>query len=98
LFSLDKALEHYIAQGNNQIILATDGKFRFYSEDQQKFITKQSDKKVLLSTIAFGNDKDAMTNLKEIAETGKGHFIHIKSKNKAKDQLLDEIKENSLIH
>lgn len=98
LFSLDKALEHYIAQGNNQIILATDGKFRFYSEDQQKFIAKQGDKKVLLSTIAFGNDKDAMTNLKDIAEIGKGNFIHIKSRNKAKDQLLDEIKENSLIH
>lgn len=98
LFSLDKALEHYISKGNNQIILATDGKFRFYSEDQQKFITRQGDKKVLLSTIAFGNDKDAMTNLKDIAEIGKGNFIHIKSRNKAKDQLLDEIKKNSLIH
>jgi Mg-chelatase subunit ChlD len=98
LFSLDKALEHYISGGNNQIILATDGKFRFYSEDQQKFIAKKGDKTVLLSTIAFGNDKDAMSNLKEIAEIGKGNFIHIRSKNKAREQLLDEIKEHSLIH
>lgn len=97
LFSLDKALEHYISGGNNQIILATDGKFRFYSEDQQKFTAKQGDKQVLLSTIAFGDDKDAMSNLKEIASIGKGNFIHIKSKNKAKDQLLNEIKEHSLI-
>ena len=98
LFSLDKALQHYIVQGNNQIILCTDGKFRFYSEDQQKFINNQGDKKILLSTIAFGNDKDAMTNLKDIAKIGKGNFIHIKSKHKAKEQLLEEIKENSLIH
>jgi len=97
LFSLDKALEHYISGGNNQIILATDGKFRFYSEDQQKFTARQGDKQVLLSTIAFGDDKDAMSNLKEIASIGKGNFIHIKSKNKAKDQLLNEIKEHSLI-
>lgn len=97
LFSLDKALKHYIAGGNNQIILATDGKFRFYSEDQQKFTGKLGDKQVLLSTIAFGNDKDAMSNLKEIASIGKGNFIHIKSKSKAKDQLLNEIKEHSLI-
>lgn len=97
LFSLDKALEHYIDGGNNQIILATDGKFRFYSEDQQKFIGKQGDKRVLLSTIAFGDDRDAMSNLKEIASIGKGNFIHIRSKSKAKDQLLNEIKENSLI-
>lgn len=97
LFSLDKALEHYIAGGNNQIILATDGKFRFYSEDQQKFISKKGDKMILLSTIAFGNDKEAMKNLKEIADIGQGNFIHIKSKSKARNQLLDEIREHSLI-
>lgn len=97
LFSLDKALGNYINGGNNQIILATDGKFRFYSEDQQKFISKKGDKAILLSTIAFGNDKDAMNNLKEIAEIGKGNFIHIRSKSKAREQLMDEIKEHSLI-
>ena len=97
LFSLDKALGNYISGGNNQIILATDGKFRFYSEDQQKFISKKGDKTILLSTIAFGNDKDALNNLKEIAEIGKGNFIHIKSKSKAREQLMDEIKAHSLI-
>lgn len=48
--------------------------------------------------MAFGNDKDAIKNLKEIAEIGKGNFIHIKNRNKAKEQLMEEIKENSLIH
>lgn len=96
LYSLDVALKNYISGGNNQIILATDGKFRFYSEDQQKYMTKQGDKQVLLTTVAFGNDKDAMANLKDIARIGKGNFIHIKNKNKAKDQLMDEIKANSL--
>jgi uncharacterized protein YegL len=97
LFSLDIALKNYLANGNNQIILATDGKFRFYSEDQQKYIARQGDRSVKLSTMAFGNDKDAIKNLKEIAETGKGNFIHIKSRARAKEQLLEEIKENSLI-
>ena len=97
LFSLDLALKNYITNGNNQIILATDGKFRFYSEDQQTYIQKQGTKLVKLSAIAFGNDKEAMTNLKEIAEIGKGNFIHIKNKHKAQEQLLEEIKENSLI-
>lgn len=98
LFSLDVALKNYISNGNNQIILATDGKFRFYPDDQKSYITKQGDKIIKLSTMAFGNDKDAMKNLKEIAEIGKGNFIHIKSRAKAKEQLLDEIKQNSLIH
>ena len=98
LFSMDKALRHYLPQGNNQIILATDGKFRFYSGDQQKYLDKQGDKKILLTTVAFGNDKEAISNLKEIARVGNGNFIHIRSKNKAKEQLLDEIREQSLIH
>lgn len=98
LFSLDVALKNYISNGNNQIILATDGKFRFYPDDQKTYITKQGDKSIKFSTMAFGNDKDAMKNLKEIAEIGKGNFIHIKSRVKAKEQLLNEIKENSLIH
>ncbi len=97
LFSLDIALKNYLTNGNNQIILATDGKFRFYSEDQQKYIAKQGDKIVKLSTMAFGNDKDALKNLKEISEIGKGNFIHIKSRSRAKEQLLEEIKQNSLM-
>ena len=98
LFSLDVALKNYISNGNNQIILATDGKFRFYPDDQKLYILKQGDKQIMLSTMAFGNDKDAIKNLKEIAEIGKGNFIHIKNRNKAKEQLLEEIKQNSLIH
>lgn len=97
LFSLDVALKNYIPNGNNQIILATDGKFRFYPDDQKLYKTKQGEKLIKLSTMAFGNEKDAMQNLKEIAEIGNGHFIHIKSRAKAKEQLLEEIKENSLI-
>ena len=97
LYSLDVALKNYISNGNNQILLATDGKFRFYSEDQQTYLTKQGTNQVKISTIAFGNDKPALNNLKEIADIGKGNFVHIKHKNKAKEQLLDEIKSNSLI-
>ena len=96
-FSLDIALKNYIDEGNNQILLATDGKFRFYSEDQQAYLTKQGSHHIKLTTIALGNDKDALKNLKEIAEIGKGNFIHIKNKNKGQEQLLNEIKENSLI-
>lgn len=97
LFSLDIALKNYITNGNNQIILATDGKFRFYPDDQKSYLFKQGEKHVKLSTMAFGNDKDALKNLKEIAEIGKGNFIHIKNRSKAKEQLLEEIKQNSLI-
>ncbi len=95
LFSQQLAQKHFIAEGNNQIIMATDGKFRFYSEDQNTWSQKQMDKKIVLTTVAFGNDRDAMQNLKEIAEVGKGSFIHIKKRHGSEDKLLEEIKTRS---
>lgn len=95
LFSQQLAQKHFIAEGNNQIIMATDGKFRFYSEDQNTWAQKQMDKNIVLTTVAFGDDRDAMKNLKEIAEIGKGSFIHIKKRHGSEDKLLEEIKSRS---
>lgn len=89
------AQKHYINEGNNQLILVTDGKFRFYSEDQEKWKEAQGDKKIILTTVAFGDDREAMKNLKGIAEIGEGSFIHIKKKNANEDKLLEEIKKRS---
>jgi uncharacterized protein YegL len=97
LFSLDVALKNYINNGNNQIILTTDGKFYFKTDDQKKYLINQGEKLVKLSTMAFGNDKEALKNLKQIAKIGNGNFIHIKNRNNANQQLLEEIKQNSLI-
>ncbi len=95
LFSQQLAQKHFIKEGNNQIIMATDGKFRFYSEDQNTWTQKQLDKKIVLSTVAFGNDKDAMKNLKEIADKGEGSFIHIKKRHGSEDKLIEEVKMRS---
>lgn len=95
LFSQGVAQKHFITEGNNQIFLSTDGKFRFYPDDQKKWATNQASKKIILSTVAFGNDREAMRNLKEIAEIGEGSFIHIKHKNSDEDKLLNEIKKRS---
>lgn len=89
------AQKHFIAEGNNQIIMATDGKFRFYPDDQKKWNDAQGQKKITLTTVAFGDDRDAMKNLKEIAEIGEGSFIHIKKKNGSEDKLLEEVKSRS---
>ena len=95
LFSQQLAQKHFIVEGNNQIIMATDGKFRFYSEDQNTWTQKQLDKKIVLTTVAFGNDRDAMKNLKEISEKGEVSFIHIKKRHGSEDKLLLEIKMRS---
>lgn len=88
-------ISHYIKEGNNQMILATDGKFNFYSEDEKKFIALQENHPIVMSVIGFGDDREAIKNLKEIAEKGKGSFMHIKKKTNLDEILMNEIKDRS---
>lgn len=97
LFSQQLAQTHFIAQGNNQIFLSTDGKFRFYPDDVKTWKERQINGRIVMSTVAFGNDRDAIRNLKEIANNGEGSFIHIKKRNGAHEKLLDEVKKRSKI-
>lgn len=95
LFSQQLAQNYFIPGGNNQILLATDGKFRFYPDDQKTWVMRQGDKKIVMSTVAFGNDREAISNLREIADKGDGSFIHIKKRNGSREKLLDEIRQRS---
>lgn len=95
LFSQQLAQNYFIPGGNNQIFLATDGKFRFYPDDEKTWIMRQGDKKIVMSTVAFGSDREAMSNLREIADKGEGSFIHIKKRSGSHDKLLDEIRQRS---
>lgn len=95
LLSQQIGQKHYNAGANNQIFLATDGEFKFSKEDYQKWKEKQKDKKIIISTIAFGEEKLALKNLKHIAEKGEGSFISITSKNGCSEKLINEIKLRS---
>jgi Mg-chelatase subunit ChlD len=95
LYSQLLAQKHYIKDGNNQIIIATDGEFKFEQEDFMLWKKRQSTKKITLSTVAFGQDKNAHRNLKEIAHKGEGSFIAISKREGSEEKLLDEIKMRS---
>jgi Mg-chelatase subunit ChlD len=89
------AQKHFIPEGNNQIILASDGEFKFYDKDFLSWEQNQKNNAIVLTTVAFGDDREAAKNLKEIAEKGKGSFIHVKKKNGSEEKLLEEIKLRS---
>jgi len=95
LFSQQLAQKHFIQNGNNQIIIATDGEFKFEQEDFATWKKRQANKKIILSTVAFGEEKTAIRNLKEIAYKGEGSFIQMTQKNGSEEKLLDEIKLRS---
>ena len=91
------AEENFIAGGNNQIILATDGDFNLDKSDAELFayIKKQTEQGVSLSVVGFGNNTKAVAKMQKISNTGQGNYIHIGSENDAYTMLVDEIKTQS---
>jgi Mg-chelatase subunit ChlD len=97
LFSQQLSQKHFIPNGNNQIIIASDGEFKFEKEDFQTWKKNQAKKEIILSTVAFGKEKKAIRNLREIAHKGGGSFIHIEQRAGSENSLLNEIKMRSKI-
>lgn len=95
LISEDLAHKHFIPAGNNQIILATDGEFQMSPENKALWLQKQKKKKITLSTVAFGDDKKALRNLKELAQKGDGSFIHFDGSAQGEALLFQEVEMRS---
>jgi von Willebrand factor type A domain/Protein of unknown function (DUF1573) len=97
LFSQQLAQKLFITEGNNQIIIATDGEFKFEKEDQKLWQQRQGTQPIVISTVAFGGDAAAIKNLKSLARKGKGSFIQVRNREESKTKLLSEIQQRSKI-
>jgi len=92
------ANQSYIPQGNNQIILATDGAFRVSQKDRRMIESsaKDLDRPILLSVVAFGNKENALDMLAGLSKLGGGSAMEVRKASQAENVLLDEIKKRSL--
>lgn len=92
---------YFIGDGNNQIILATDGLFSSVNatlteNELNKEVRKQaSNNGIKLSVIGFGQDDEGQRLMQKLANNGEGQFIQIKNPWEAKTILVEEIKLNS---
>ena len=90
--------QQLIADGNNQLIIATDGKFnssKFSEKDAIQLVKDNSDKGVVLSIIGFGEDKEAQRLMRRLAKLGEGSFLQVSSGQDPTELLADEIKLRS---
>lgn len=87
------AKNHFIKDGNNRIILATDGDFNVglkSEEDLDSMITLQKDRGIYLTClgVGMGNYKDS--KIQTLAKKGNGNFAYIDSYAEAEKVLLKE--------
>ncbi|MCF8275745.1 MAG: DUF1573 domain-containing protein [Flavobacteriales bacterium] len=95
--SLEKQL---IQGGNNQLIIATDGKFnssKFSEKDAIQLVKDNSDKGIVLSIIGFGEDKEAAKMMNKLAEMGDGNFLQVRDDEDPTELLAEEIKNRSRV-
>ncbi|MFO7867868.1 MAG: DUF1573 domain-containing protein [Bacteroidales bacterium] len=88
----------YIHEGNNQLILATDGEFSGSKHSEPvilKLVHEHAKNNIPISIISFGNDRKALFRLRRIAFIGKGSYIHITSTEESPDIILEEVKARS---
>lgn len=92
-FAYREARNHFIKDGNNRVILATDGDFNVglkTEEELDELITKQKDLGVYLTClgVGMGNYKDSKIQL--LAERGNGNFAYLDNYKEAEKVLLKE--------
>lgn|GEM_PF-3676714 len=89
------AKKSYIHEGNNKVILVTDGRFTSTESRQyktmEKLITKMYSRKIALSVFSFGRlTQKTKDNLKNMSVLGGGTYAHIESEEMAIEEMVDE--------
>jgi Mg-chelatase subunit ChlD len=93
-----QAREHFQADGNNQIVIVTDGMFTtggLSRKAMEKMITEAAASGIHLSTIMVGQNPMALETLKHLSALGGGNNIHILPDANQQMLLLEMVKSQS---
>lgn len=88
------AEENFIQDGNNRIILATDGDLNVgvsSESDLKKLVTDKKKSGVFLSVLGFGTGNIKDNKMETLADKGNGNYSYIDSVGEAKKVLVDEM-------
>tara|TARA_B110000459_G_scaffold26201_1_gene25523 strand:+ start:16729 stop:18384 length:1656 start_codon:yes stop_codon:yes gene_type:complete len=93
ILSYEMALSHFMDEGNNRIIIATDGEFGV-SQNLMEFVQSEQKNNVALSIFHFIESKkfSPNTSLERLAEMGKGSYKIITTSEEAREVLIQEVK------
>ncbi|MCR5214267.1 MAG: von Willebrand factor type A domain-containing protein [Eubacterium sp.] len=88
------AEEYFIKNGNNRVILATDGDLNVgvtSEEELTELISEKKESGIYLSVLGFGSDNLKDNKLEALADNGNGNYAYIDSVYEAKRVLVKEM-------
>lgn len=86
--------EKHLIDGNNRIILCTDGDFNIGASstgDLEKLITEKRDKGIFLTVLGFGMGNYKDSKMETLADNGNGSYAYIDGEREAKKVFMDEM-------
>ncbi|MCP5049215.1 MAG: DUF3520 domain-containing protein [bacterium] len=90
----DMAEKHFIKDGNNRVILATDGDFNIgvsSTSELVRLIEEKREKGVFLTLLGFGMGNYKDSRMEQLADKGNGNYFYIDGLLEAKKVLVDEL-------
>jgi Ca-activated chloride channel family protein len=89
----DVAKEHFNSEGNNRVILATDGDFNVgVSSDAEmvRLIEQRREEGTFLTVLGFGTGNLKDSKMEQMADKGNGHYAYIDSFREAQKVFVQE--------
>ena len=90
----DMANKGFLKNGNNRILLATDGDFNVGMSDDQaltKLIEEERESGIFLSVLGFGMGNYKDSKMEKLADNGNGNYFYIDNLMEAQKVLVNEI-------
>jgi Ca-activated chloride channel homolog len=87
------ARQHYAREGNNRVILATDGDFNVGESSDAamvRLIEERRDQGVFLTVLGFGTGNLKDSRMEQIADKGNGHYAYVDNLNEARRVFVRE--------
>jgi Ca-activated chloride channel family protein len=87
------AKENYVHNGNNRVILATDGDFNVGASsdaDMEKLIEERPNDGIFLTCLGFGMGNYKDSKMETLADKGNGNYAYIDNIDEAKKTLVEE--------
>jgi Ca-activated chloride channel family protein len=90
----DTAKENFLKEGNNRVILATDGDFNVGASSEGELVRLIEEKRrdgIFLSVLGFGTGNLKDSKMEMLADKGNGNFAYIDSLAEAKKVLVTQM-------
>jgi Ca-activated chloride channel family protein len=87
------AQQHYAREGNNRVILATDGDFNVGESSDAamvRLIEERRDHGIFLTVLGFGTGNLKDSRMEQIANRGNGHYAYVDNLNEARRVFVRE--------